>query len=546
MARNKLVIDVEASTKLFDKQMDYIEARMIDIEAMIEDPKGFQLDAVGTAKLEKEYAQLNKQMSDIIRKKNELERSHLGENLANGFKKATKNATKLAIGIFGIRSAYNAVKRASSAYLSQDEELANKLQSVWVGLGSFLAPVIEKISNILLKALGYFNVFIKALTGVDYIANANAKALNKQAKAQANLNKQTQQYDFDVIRTQQDTSGGGGVSAETSGLINIPQLNEGLVKKLQNLAYWLKENKTLVEAVGVTLLYFFGAAVISKIVGGIASIIGVGGAGAAAGTGLAGLAGLLAFIALDAFVVTVVAKGIIETKKQVDELNKSLDNNTQLEKDHYNATKEKAHAYEEAVKKGEANTETTKYYSEILKKTREDILTRIQDLEDEKTIVGKFTGSNKRLTEQQKILAQHYGFTTTELEKLSNQGQIATEDFDDLENQLKNMTLSPYTINVILKTHEHYEGSSGFYHSGGGAHFATGGIVTQPTRALIGEAGYPEAVVPMQADYLSTLASEIAKFGGSGSGTVNVYLDGKLIQRQMAKVEDKKRFATNG
>ena len=79
--------------------------------------------------------------------------------------------------------------------------------------------------------------------------------------------------------------------------------------------------------------------------------------------------------------------------------------------------------------------------------------------------------------------------------------------------------------------------------------YALGGIVTQPTRALIGEAGYPEAVVPMKSDYLSVLANEISKYSGSGSGNnsqVNVYLDGRLIQRQISKTDLNKRFNVNG
>ena len=76
--------------------------------------------------------------------------------------------------------------------------------------------------------------------------------------------------------------------------------------------------------------------------------------------------------------------------------------------------------------------------------------------------------------------------------------------------------------------------------------FAKGGIVTQPTRALIGEAGYPEAVVPMTQDYLSTLASEIGKYSGDGNGGVtNIYLDGRLIQRQVQNIKQNKDFATN-
>ena len=39
---------------------------------------------------------------------------------------------------------------------------------------------------------------------------------------------------------------------------------------------------------------------------------------------------------------------------------------------------------------------------------------------------------------------------------------------------------------------------------------------------------------------------EIGKYSGGGGGNVNVYLDGRLIQREMAKTSDNKRFNTNG
>ena len=75
---------------------------------------------------------------------------------------------------------------------------------------------------------------------------------------------------------------------------------------------------------------------------------------------------------------------------------------------------------------------------------------------------------------------------------------------------------------------------------------AQGGIVTQPTRALIGEAGYPEAVVPLTDNYLKTLANLIGQYNsGSGQNVTNVYLNGRLIQREISKTQDKINFATN-
>lgn len=74
---------------------------------------------------------------------------------------------------------------------------------------------------------------------------------------------------------------------------------------------------------------------------------------------------------------------------------------------------------------------------------------------------------------------------------------------------------------------------------------AKGGIISQPTQAIIGEAG-KEAIVPLEnnLEWLDRLSDMISSKIGS-NGTVNVYLDGRLIQRQIAKKEEQYNFATN-
>jgi hypothetical protein len=54
-------------------------------------------------------------------------------------------------------------------------------------------------------------------------------------------------------------------------------------------------------------------------------------------------------------------------------------------------------------------------------------------------------------------------------------------------------------------------------------HFATGGIVTGPTRALIGEGGHPEAIVPLTADGVSRFVGGLAG-GGGRQPVVNVHI----------------------
>lgn len=71
-------------------------------------------------------------------KLNELEGQNISTGLNNGFNQLTKGLDKMTskikrfgLSLFSIRSIWALVSKASSAYLAQDTELANKMQSVY-------------------------------------------------------------------------------------------------------------------------------------------------------------------------------------------------------------------------------------------------------------------------------------------------------------------------------------------------------------------------------------------------------------------------------
>lgn len=519
---------------------------------------------------------------------NEDRARRMNKETSKGLKEGVKSLKRFGLALFSVGSIYATVSKASSAYLSQDTELAQKLQNVWIGLGSFLEPLLNAMSNALLKGLGYLNVFVKALTGVDYIARANAKALEKQTKAQKDLNKATQDYDFDVVRRQQDLSSKKAESSDFSG-IEIPELDDKVVKKLQNLAKWLKENENLVKAVGIALGVTFGAIAIAKLLSNIGSLIG----SAKAGTGLAGLSGILKVLGTIGVISISVAllysaltgRDLIEDFKEIKKGIKELDDarNDSVEK-----TKEQAQSLKEAAEtSGEA----------ISKMTNEDLANFIKqvDIATESTdnLIQHYDTENEKLDYNSKQYQANAEKINENIGKLDSYKQMLENVKTRLENENKDLdvnsdkykenkelldkvngslnkingykaTATAY-VNMESNTDnffanlwkqlkggfksigEAFDFSFGKKQGGGGFRgYALGGIVTQPTRALIGEAGYPEAVVPMTQDYLSTLASEIGKYSGGGNGnTVNVYLDGRLIQRQVQNTKDNKDFATN-
>lgn len=648
-----------------------------------------------------------------------------GKLFDKGFSKGLKSVKRLALGIIGIRGAYMLARKAASSYMAQDEDLAKSMQSVWTGLGAFLAPLLETLTNLMLKFVGYLNVFIKALTGKDLIASANAKILEKQAKAQEKLNKATkeyQNYDFDVIRTQQTDKGSSGGGSDEAELINIPELNENIVKKLQDLAKWLKDNKDLIEEVGIALGITFGAIAIANLLANIGALIG-------SGALLTGLAGLLAILSLVAIVWTIhlvtegfkeladaektaadlaghlkeiahltgkdivenpdektpeeietatenyqeatsaavefydeAIKGAKETKKEAEgwlyptdikshgkNLLRTfydagnaifgkgyvvLESNTQIVEDadreiqnYTQSLQEAAWNYIQLAKQGRLSGDGLKALIYIyqnygdkldeINKYSEDYVFTIDQLKDAigdyagiyPEVTSEMFGFNKLSASQQKQLidltekfmlgkistteyakelakipknvdtkvetpgiiqsAQNVAtymadyinkIPTTKNTKLTVDDKDAETKTTNYKNNLLKLPTSVLTtIKATLDTsaadwqfQQFKQKVSNFPIVGGVLDklfsvigFAGGGYVSQPTFAMVGEGKYNEYVIPDGEDYISRLANEIGKYGTGGNGTVNVYLDGRLIQRQVDNTRNNVNFVKN-
>lgn len=340
----KLTLDTELRTTKFENKLDKLE-KDLDVaerkaeqaeekfnriaEAIDATPTGGSqtkeflalAEAGDKASIELDKAKNNVEdiKNKIVETRLEMDKTEFdrkGKNLTNA-NRLIKKLKQVGLAVFSIRGAYSLLSRASSAYLSKDTELAQKLQNVWVGLGSILSPVLEYMSNLMLKALGYLNVFIKTLTGIDFIAKANAKALNKQASAQKNLNKQM--LSFDEINKLSDTSTSG--STNVGGTIDIPELDNNVIAKLQDMAYWLKENWSWLEKVGIALGIVFGAVKIAGIIKNIGTLIGIKGIGGLTSS-LNGIPTAIS-IGLTLVGVTAIISEILYIKDQISELESS-------------------------------------------------------------------------------------------------------------------------------------------------------------------------------------------------------------------------------
>lgn len=76
---------------------------------------------------------------------------------------------------------------------------------------------------------------------------------------------------------------------------------------------------------------------------------------------------------------------------------------------------------------------------------------------------------------------------------------------------------------------------------------AKGGVISQPTTAIIGEAG-KEAVVPLEnnMEWLDILATKISNKIGSGDASFILNIDSRTVQRGIARRQQELAFAKNG
>ena len=168
-----------------------------------------------------------------------------------------RRLARMSLAMMGVEGVFTIIRRASMQAMENNETLSNQISGIWNILATAIEPVVKQIVNWLTIGITYINAIVKALTGTDLIANANAKALERQAKATEGVTDATyaaaaaqeelQTAGFDEMNKLSDTSKGGGVSgggasADTGnieGLFNPAEINEDveeLVNKFKRIA----------------------------------------------------------------------------------------------------------------------------------------------------------------------------------------------------------------------------------------------------------------------------------------------------------------------
>lgn len=160
---------------------------------------------------------------------------NMGKSLTGAFNNGIRSIKKFALSLLSVRTAFSMISRAMQSYLSFDTQLANSIQNCWNVLGSLLAPILEYLVTLFTKLVSYVNAFVKALTGVDLVARANAKAIDKQTKSTKKMSEAQSSLDeFHTIN--KDSSG------DDNNSISVGEVD---TSKLDVLFSWIDKAKQL-------------------------------------------------------------------------------------------------------------------------------------------------------------------------------------------------------------------------------------------------------------------------------------------------------------
>lgn len=168
----------------------------------------------------------------------------LGKNVTNSANKGIKSLAKVGLAVFSVRSAYTFARKAADEYLQTNEQLSGQVAGIWNTIAQAIGPVVEQIVSWIVTLVSYVNALVKAFTGVDLVAKANAKALDKQATSTGNLAKETEKAnrqmagfdEMEVLSNKSSDSSGSG-----AGGVDVPQLTldpiniDGIKEKLLEL-----------------------------------------------------------------------------------------------------------------------------------------------------------------------------------------------------------------------------------------------------------------------------------------------------------------------
>lgn len=215
-----ITIGTKLDTKSFDAQIDAVEKHLEQLEKDYATGKmnGLKEDSRVMKELAVDIEKTKNKLVQLKKAKEKAEQTKGFDGLGKSIRNSVKDVGRLVLGIFGVRSAYMVLRRASSELATYDPQYAANLEYIRYVLTQAIAPVLRWIVQMAMQLLSIINSIVSTLFGVNIFAKGSADSFMKMkasargtAKAAKEIKKQLAGFDeLNVLSDQNDTSGGGG------------------------------------------------------------------------------------------------------------------------------------------------------------------------------------------------------------------------------------------------------------------------------------------------------------------------------------------------
>lgn len=192
----------------------------------------------------REQARLNEEIGKMADKLNLPSVSLDGMN--KGLKGIVNKVIRWGLAVFGVRTAYNAIRSAMNIISQYDDNLNANIKYIQFALANAIKPLIEWIIKAVYQILGFVGKIIFLLTGKNIFKNSGIddfqKAMASSSKDAKDIKKSL--ASFDEMNVLQDTSssasGGTGVTLPKDALdlsdlnnyeTNVEQITDNLTQK---------------------------------------------------------------------------------------------------------------------------------------------------------------------------------------------------------------------------------------------------------------------------------------------------------------------------
>lgn len=530
--------------------------------------------------------QFNKEIKSINTNNLQKNLNNIGNNISNQIGKIGR----MGLAIVGIQSAWSLVHSAIGMVSQYNQQVSTDFEYMRYVIAQAILPVVQTLIKLLYTALSYINAITSAWFGINLFGNASAKSFQKMSTSAGQTAKSAKEIKkslqgFDEMNILQDSSSGGSDSGGGGGGgFTAPSMDLSLVQ--QDIPAWLQwiiDNKDIILSVlagivaglvaiklGLDPIRAIGlGTLVAGIVYTIQSLISYlqdpswenfGKIIQGVGVAIIGLGVLIGNIPLAiAGAVVLIVGTIIKYWDQIKSFFQNgidwLTNQSDFVHAMFGDTI--GNIYDIAVEK-----------LQMVLDIFDNVFTAIKGIFDGLImfIKGVFSGDWQMAWEGIKkifssiwegikgIVVSVWNFINNLAVKVAESvGNVISSVFKAIVNSvlrtIESVLNSPINaINGLIGVINKVPGINlGRLSTFNLPRLARGGVVSQPTQAIIGEAG-AEMIMPLENNtkYLDLLADKILSKMGGKNGVVNVYLDGRLIQRQMSKREQELAFAKNG